>query len=109
MLTKATLGFLKDLQQRKHRLAAGRFVVEGAKSVEELLGSPLRTECVYGTRAFGVEYDWLLRRVGVPFEEATPDELTRAGPLVTNDAALAVAVLPDVAPPALPPDALTLA
>ena len=109
MLTKATLRFLTDLQQRKHRLAYGRFVVEGAKPVVELLDSALRTERVYGTRAFGAEHDWLFRRTGVPFEEATPEELTRAGSLVTNNAALAVGVLPAPAPPALPPDALTLA
>ena len=114
MLTKATLRFLTELQQRKHRLAQGRFVVEGAKSVVELLESGFRTECVYGTRVFGVEYDWLLRRTGVVFAEATPEELARAGSLVTNDAALAVAWLPDAgradaAPPVVPLDRLSLA
>ncbi len=89
-------------------------MVEGAKSVGELLDSGLRTERVYGTAAFGVENDWLLRRTGVPFEEATPDELARAGSLVTNNAALAVAHLPDgvlpgAAPPAPPATVLTLA
>ena len=109
MLTKATLRFLTDLQQRKHRLAHGRFVVEGAKSVVELLDSALRTERVYGTSAFGIEYDWLFRRTGVPFEEVSAEELTRAGSLVTNDAALAVAVLPDSGQPELPPNALSVA
>jgi RNA methyltransferase, TrmH family len=112
MLTKATLRFLTDLQQRKHRLAAERFVVEGAKSVIELLESGLRTERVYGTRAFLVENDWLLRRTGVPAEEATSEELVRVGSLVTNDAAIAVAELPAVAAFSgahLPLDALTLA
>ncbi len=113
MLTKATLRYLTDLQQRKHRVAHGRFVVEGAKSVAELLESPLRTECVYATRPFLVEYDWLLRRTGVATEEATADELARAGSLVTNQAALAVAELPAAAAPPtgadLPPDQLTLA
>lgn len=114
MLTKATLRFLTELQQRKHRQATGRFVAEGAKSVTELLESPLHTERVYGTAAFGVEFDWLLRRAGVAFEAVTADELARAGSLVTNDAALAVAhlpaaVLPGAAPPALRPDALSLA
>jgi RNA methyltransferase, TrmH family len=110
MLTKATIRFLTDLQQRKHRTAHGLFVVEGAKSVLELLESEMQTERVYGTAAFAVEYQWLLQRTGVAFEEATPDELTRAGSLVTNDAALAVARLPSAELPlALPPDELSLA
>ncbi len=110
MLTKATLRFLTDLQQRKHRLAQGRFVVEGAKSVVELLESHIQTERVYGTYAFGVEYHWLFQRTGVAFEEATAEELTRAGSLVTNTAALAVAFLPTAASSVvLPPTALSLA
>lgn len=110
MLTKATIRFLADLQQKKHRRATGRFVVEGAKGVAELLESGLTTERVYATRAFAVEFDWLVRRTGVELEEATPEELVRAGSLVTNNAALAVALLPDPDRPlALPPDELTLA
>ena len=95
MLTKATIRFLADLQQKKHRRTTGRFLVEGTKSVVELLESGLTTERVYATHTFAVEFDWLFRRTGVAIEEATPDELTRAGALVTNNAALAVALLPD--------------
>ena len=109
MLTKATIRFLADLRQKKHRLAHGLFVVEGAKSVAELLESDLVTERVYGTAAFGVEFDWLLQRRDVVFEEASADELARAGSLVTNNAALALVRLPDPDRPLqLAPDALTL-
>lgn len=112
MLTKANLRYLNELQQKKYRQRYGRFLVEGAKSVAELLeASPaLPTEAVYGTAAFGVEYQWLLQRAGVPFTEATADELSRAGSLVTNHTALAVAHLPPADRPlVLPPDELTLA
>ncbi len=92
-------------------MAHGLFVVEGAKSVRELLESALQTDRVYGTAAFAVENHALLQRAGVEFEEATSDELTRVGSLVTNDAALAVVHLPPFEPEdlVLPPDELTLA
>ena len=112
MLTKANLRYLTELQQKKYRHRYGAFLVEGAKSVTETLEAGFPLTAVFGTAAFEVENYALLRRAAVPFTEATPDELSRAGSLVQNHTALAVAVLPDPAralPPAASPPNLLLA
>ncbi len=51
MVVKNQIKFIKSLQQKKYRNRSGMFVVEGVKSVQELLGSHYTMENIYTTDA----------------------------------------------------------
>lgn len=90
MLSKNVLKYLTSLQQKKYRQEYGAFLVEGAKSVLELLPSDFEVEMVVATDKFYKENTRSLEKQPFRVEIATPDELVRAGTLQSNDAALAV-------------------
>jgi len=50
MVVKNQIKLVKSLQQKKYRNQQGMFVVEGAKSVSEFLGSDYKAEKVYATK-----------------------------------------------------------
>jgi len=95
-LTKAELARLRDLRDKKHREAAGLFVIEGAKVVGELLAAQFPFTEIYATEAWG-------GRAASPFAAArtesapypsittiTADEMARASHFPTPAAVLAV-------------------
>lgn len=90
MLSKAKIKFIKSLQLKKYRKQEQCFVVQGAKSVLELLTSDFDVVTVLGTESF-------LATVRSPenAEVITVSEKDLAGlsEFQTNDAALAVARL----------------
>ena len=90
MLSKNVLKYLTSLQQKKYRQEYGAFLVEGAKSVLELLASDFEVEMVVATDKFYKENTRSLEKQPFRVEIATPDELVRAGTLQSNDAGLAV-------------------
>ena len=51
MVGKSQLKFIKNLQQKKYRNQHGMFVVEGIKSVKELLESHIKVFKIYSTNA----------------------------------------------------------
>jgi TrmH family RNA methyltransferase len=92
MVSKAVAKYVHALHLKKYRLRHGAFLVEGGKSVLELLSSGLQTERVFVTAEFAGKLP-----AGLPaglVEELSEDELTRLGTLATNNTALAVARLP---------------
>jgi RNA methyltransferase, TrmH family len=88
MLSKAKIKFIKSLQIKKYRKQEQSFVVEGAKSVRELLGSDFVVHSVVGTSEF---LSTIKPGHGVEVIEATPKELQGLGEFQTNDSAVAVA------------------
>ncbi len=89
----------KQLADKKHRTATGLFLVEGEKSIHELLGSDYVVETIFGTDAFLNTLTPLLRiyeeKAGVRPLKIIPtaeSELLKMGTLVTNNAGIAVAV-----------------
>jgi TrmH family RNA methyltransferase len=90
MLSKNVLKYLTSLQQKKYRQEYGAFLVEGAKSVLELLASDFEVEMVVATDKFYKENTRSLDKQPFRVEIAKPDELERGGTLKSNDAALAV-------------------
>ena len=108
MVSKALAKYVRSLHQRKYRQRHAAFLVEGAKSVLELLSSGLEVEHLLATPAFA---EHLTTASGLPLHLATDDELTQLGTLQTNAAALAVVRRPpEIAlPPALPATRLVLA
>jgi TrmH family RNA methyltransferase len=112
MVSKALAKYVRALQQRKYRQRHAAFLVEGAKSVLELLGSGLRIEHLVATAAFAEQLAAShLLPPGVPLHLTTEDELTQLGTLQTNAAGLAVVAQPPVPPlpAALPATRLVLA
>jgi RNA methyltransferase, TrmH family len=88
MLSKANIKFIKSLQVKKYRKQEQCFVVEGAKSVQELLDSDFEVRTVYGTSKF-------LSTARIPssvkIEEASEAELASAGEFQSNNTVLAIA------------------
>ena len=108
MVSKAVAKYVHALHQKKYRLRHGAFLVEGGKSVRELLSSTLLTERLFLTHEFAAKIQPELP-AGVPVELVSEDELTRLGTLATNNTALAVARLPEEKPLKPSPDTLLLA
>ncbi|MBJ6111223.1 RNA methyltransferase [Hymenobacter sp. BT523] len=109
MVSKALGKYVQSLHQKKYRQRHGAFLVEGGKSVLELLSSGLETEHLLATAEFASQNRALLpaRLLTVVSEH----ELTQLGTLANNTTALAVARLPTEPPlpPTLPAGALLLA
>jgi TrmH family RNA methyltransferase len=110
MVSKALGKYVQSLHQKKYRQRHGAFLVEGGKSVLELLSSDLETEHVLATAEFASTHHAHLPD-GLPLAIATEYELTQLGTLATNSTALAVARLPaeKPLPPTLPEAGLLLA
>jgi TrmH family RNA methyltransferase len=82
-LTKAELARLRDLRDKKHREAAGLFVIEGAKVVGELLAAKFPFTEIYATAEWTGPRDARVCAV-------TDDEMKRASHFPTPAAVLAV-------------------
>lgn len=90
MITKNQIKYINSLQQKKFRLEHQSFVVEGAKSVIELLKSDFEIELLFVTNAFLAENEALLQNESLKPEIVGTDELEKAGSFSSNNAALAV-------------------
>ena len=110
MVSKALGKYVQSLHQKKYRQRHHAFLVEGGKSVLELLSSDLETEHVLVTAEFAAQNRAYLPG-RLPLTVVTDSELTQLGTLSSNTTALAVARQPpeQPLPPALPNTALLLA
>ncbi|RAV99678.1 RNA methyltransferase [Pseudochryseolinea flava] len=88
MLSKAKIKFIKSLQLKKYRKQEQCFVVQGAKSVHELLLSDFEIQFVLGTTEF---LDAASLPKGLEIIAVQENELAGLSEFQTNDAALAVA------------------
>lgn len=103
MLSKARFQFLLQLTRKKERVAAGRFLVEGWRWLEEALALPEPPECVLATPdAARTEQEHALlvraRDAAQEFSEITPEQLAR---LTGNVSAPGVAAVVRWRPPPL--------
>lgn len=108
MLSKAVLKYINSLQVKKYRNQHQAFVVEGAKSVLELLRSDFEIQHLFVTEAFEKEYSTLLNKE-LDYQLATEQELVKAGTFSSNNAALAVASMKSLPAPAISPKDLVIA
>lgn len=90
MLSKNLTKYLHSLQLKKYRQEYNAFMVEGAKSVLELLTADFQTEMIVATDQFYKENTQILDKQPFRIEIATVDELSKSGTLQSNDAVLAV-------------------
>jgi RNA methyltransferase, TrmH family len=105
MLSKAKIKFIKSLQIKKYRKQEQSFVVQGAKSVQELLNSDFETMMVIGTPDYE---ESLTMKKRVEYVVASEKELADLGEFQSNDAVLAVARIKSNVPAPAVPGAFTL-
>ncbi|MCA8830364.1 RNA methyltransferase [Hymenobacter pini] len=108
MVSKAVAKYVHALHLKKYRTRHGAFLVEGGKSVRELLSSGILTERLILTAEFEEKIRAELP-VSVPVDVVSAEELTRLGTLSTNNTALAIAQLPAEKPLLEPRQNLVLA
>ncbi|TGV03161.1 TrmH family RNA methyltransferase [Flavivirga rizhaonensis] len=90
MLSKSHIKLITSLKQKKYRLQHGFFVVEGVKTIKELLQSKLILYALYTTESFNIDAkDEIL---------ITEAELKRISFLTTPNKALAIFKIPEVKP-----------
>ena len=92
MTSHMSAKLIKALHQKKNRKETGKFLVEGAKNVEELLASDYKIDSLYATKDFAVEHEAVLRKKNVRAQVVEASELAAFGTLEHNDGALAVAM-----------------
>jgi TrmH family RNA methyltransferase len=93
MISKNLLKYIHSLQLKKFRKTHNAFLVEGAKSVTELLESDFQVQTVLTTADFVQKNNFLFKNPSFECYIITEDELAKAGTFQTNDAALAVAAI----------------
>lgn len=90
MITKNQIKYINSLQQKKFRVENQSFIVEGAKSVLELLKSNFKIEMLFVTDEFLAENENVLQNIPIQEEIANQADLEKAGSFSSNNAALAV-------------------
>jgi len=91
MLSKNRIKYINSLKIKKYRQLHQSFIIEGAKSVLELLNSDFKIEFVLSTKEFQQKYSSILTQHNALLETVTAEELQGLGSFQTNDSCLAVA------------------
>jgi RNA methyltransferase, TrmH family len=92
MISKKWLKLIHSLQVKKYRKLHQAFLVEGAKSVQELLSSDYQITILFTTQEFYNENIRLLSGQSFETHLVTQEELEKTGVFQSNNACLAVAV-----------------
>jgi RNA methyltransferase, TrmH family len=91
MIPKPDFLLIRSLKDKKHRTTQRKFLVEGEKSVAELLSSTFDINFILGTEEFLTTYASLIKNRGVRTITGTQEDIEQAGTLESNRAAIAVA------------------
>jgi RNA methyltransferase, TrmH family len=89
-MTNAERKLIQSLHQKKYRQQEGLFLVEGAKSIEELLQSDFRIEGIWATDKFVFSQEITSSKNTFSIEIVSQNELERLSTLQSNESALAV-------------------
>lgn len=95
MLTKQTVKFTKSLQNKKFRRLYKQFIIEGEKTVLEVLDSEVSIHKLLVTTYFKNKYSLELKRFEKIIEVAGDNELNDIGSLQSNDSAIAICDIKD--------------
>jgi TrmH family RNA methyltransferase len=88
MLTKAKIKLIKSLHEKKYRNEYGLFLVEGEKSVKELLQSDFKIEYILSSNEFHEKY---LKGINaIVYDTIEKSEIEKVTSLESNDSVLAV-------------------
>lgn len=91
MFSKQQQKYVQSLQIKKYRQEHHAFLVEGAKSVLELMDSDFQVELLLCTSKFFLENEKKLKKISV--EQISQTELEKISTLQSNDAAVAVVAM----------------
>lgn len=91
MLTKGIIKSISSLKDKKSRNDRGLFIVEGEKSVLELLESDFKISCLYATKDFIEKNKSDINKSKIKAERVEQGELEKLGLFEHNTSALAVA------------------
>ncbi|MCS6819398.1 MAG: RNA methyltransferase [Chitinophagales bacterium] len=94
MLTKTKIKFLHSLQQKKYRQLTNRFIVEGDKTVRELLSSSFETETIFAEPWWLNRYNSQIPR-NVEVVEVSHEQLKAISAMPSPNGVLAVACIPE--------------
>ncbi|MBU2914515.1 TrmH family RNA methyltransferase [Reichenbachiella agariperforans] len=94
MISNKESKFIKSLQLKKFRKLENRFIVEGAKNVLELIRSELRVDRCFVTETFMGNYREEVAAAAVACTVVSEKELSKVGVFTNNNAALAIAEIP---------------
>ncbi|MFH1454918.1 MAG: RNA methyltransferase [bacterium] len=90
MFTKNQAKLIKSLQDKKNRVELGLFLVEGGKSIIELLNSDFKIDFILTTTEFFDKYGEKIREKSKSYEIVDQFDLEKIGTFETNNSALAV-------------------
>lgn len=94
MIPKQKLKLIKSLQLKKYQKQEQKFLVEGEKSVLELLHSQYKINILLATKRFLNQYQHLFQGEYPEIIELNETDLSRTGFLKTNSSAIAVVEMP---------------
>ncbi|MDR0814470.1 MAG: RNA methyltransferase, partial [Bacteroidales bacterium] len=97
MLSKAKITLIRSLEHRKYRNEQGLFVVEGDKTVREILASPLSVACLLADAAWIEQLPPLLQAKASETTAVTEQELAQISFLKTAHRAMALVRIPEYA------------
>lgn len=89
-ISKNTAKLIKSLHLKKYRKEESLFLVEGIKSILELLDSDFKIQNIYITREIFEQYRELFRKFDEIIEISTPEELTKLSNFEFNDTGIAI-------------------
>lgn len=98
MITRQQLKYIKSLQIKKYRNQAKQFLIEGEKSVLELIHSDFKINTILATKRFLGDHIKLINIRNTDVFEVDINLLRQAGTLKTNQTAIAVAGMPEWPP-----------
>jgi TrmH family RNA methyltransferase len=90
MFTKNQAKLIKSLDEKKNRVELGLFLVEGEKSVAELLDADFEIELLLTTTEFFEKFGEKIKEKSKTYEIVNQFDLEKVGTFATNNAALAV-------------------
>lgn len=109
MLTKATIQLVKELHDKKGRQEHNLFLVEGEKSIVELLHSDFVIKELFVTAEFIKKYQNLFAEKNISYKNVDQQGLEKIGTLESNNAAIAVVVQKEQKPFAVENNEIVLA
>ena len=95
MTSRQKLKHIKSLQLKKYQKQEQKFLVEGEKSVLEILNSRYKINILLATKRFLEIYQTIIPENSFDVEVVSEKELEQTGTLKTNNAALAVVEIPE--------------
>lgn len=97
MLSGNQTKFIKSLQLKKYRLQEQSFLVEGGKSIEELLREHWEVTHIYITEKYFSELPFDLQKKvnSIGYDIVTANQLEKIGTLKSNNAGLLIVKIPD--------------